>query len=291
MPPDARSVSILIPAHNEAASIGKVVGKIRELYPQFEIIVVDDGSRDQTAQVAQAAGATKVISHPYNIGNGAAIKTGARAVTGEIVLMLDADEQHPPENIGLLLEKMDRYTMAVGCRTFNSNVSQFRSLGNFVMRHLAMYLTEAYIMDLTSGFRAIEREVFLNYVHLFPNTYSYPTTITMCLLKDGYPVAWVPMDNIQKRQSGQSGIRPWRDGMRFLAIMLRIIMLFSPLRVFLPSSLLILAFGIYLAIFTIQRDRLEASAVMVIMIGVFVLLFGLLAEQISTIRRELNRRN
>jgi glycosyltransferase involved in cell wall biosynthesis len=290
MLPDGRTISILIPAHNEEAGIGDIIARIRRLPMECEIVVVDDGSRDKTAQMAKAAGATKVISHPYNIGNGAAIKTGARAVTGDIVVMLDSDGQHPPENIPLLLEKLDRYTMAVGSRTAKSTVSQFRSLGNFVMRHLAMYLTEAHIADLTSGFRAIERKVLLEYVHLFPNTYSYPTTITMCLLKEGYPVAWVPMDDITKRQTGTSGIRPWRDGIRFIAIMIRIIMLFSPLRVFLPASLLILAFGAYLAVFTIQRDRLESSAVLVIMIGVFVLLFGLLAEQISTIRRELNRR-
>jgi glycosyltransferase involved in cell wall biosynthesis len=290
MLPDGRTVSILIPAHNEEEGIRDIVTRIHNLNPQFEIVVVDDGSTDHTAQFALEAGAAKVISHPYNIGNGAAIKTGARVVTGDIVVMLDSDGQHPPESIPLLLEKLDLYTMAVGSRTPKSTVSQFRSLGNFIMRHLAMYLTEAYIADLTSGFRAIDRRVFLEYVHLFPNTYSYPTTITMCLLKDGYPVAWVPMDEITKRQTGTSGIRPFRDGIRFVAIMIRIIMLFSPLRVFMPSSLVILAFGIYLAIFTIQRDRLEASAVMVIMIGVFVLLFGLLAEQISTIRRELNKR-
>lgn len=290
MLPDGRTVSILIPAHNEEEGIANIIQRVRSIGPDFEIVVIDDGSKDNTAESAKKAGADKVISHPYNIGNGAAIKTGARIVTGDVVVMLDSDGQHPPENIPLLLEKLDRYTMAVGSRTPKSTVSQFRSLGNYIMRHLAMYLTEAYIADLTSGFRAIDRKVFLEYVHLFPNTYSYPTTITMCLLKDGYPVAWVPMDEITKRQTGTSGIRPWRDGMRFIAIMIRIIMLFSPLRVFLPSSLVILAMGIYLAALTIQRDRLEASAVMVIMIGVFVLLFGLLAEQISTIRRELNKR-
>jgi glycosyltransferase involved in cell wall biosynthesis len=284
------SVSVIIPAYNEAASIGQVVRAIRQLGPAFEIVVVDDGSQDATAQLAHEAGASRVISHPYNIGNGASVKTGARAVTGDVVLMIDADGQHPPENIPLLLEKMNDYAMAVGARTRQSDVSRFRAVGNELMRHLAMYLTESYIMDLTSGFRAIRRNVLLEYIHLFPNTYSYPTTITMCLLKDGYPVAWQPMDSIGRRKTGRSGIRPLRDGLRFVAIMVRIIMLFSPQRVFLPAGMAILLFGLWLSAFTIQRDRLEASAVLVVMIGVFVLLFGLIAEQLSTIRRELNKR-
>jgi glycosyltransferase involved in cell wall biosynthesis len=289
MLPDGASVTIIIPAHNEEAGIGNVVQKILAIDPSYEILVVDDGSRDNTAAVAVQAGA-KVISHPYNIGNGAAIKTGARHATGDIVLMIDADEQHPPENIPLLLEKMDSFAMAVGARTPKSRVSQYRSLGNYIMRRLAMYLTEAYIADLTSGFRAIKREVLLEYIHLFPNTYSYPTTITMSLLKDGYPVAWVPMDSIGKRTSGKSGVRPIRDGMRFIAIMIRVVMLFSPQKVFLPVGLAVLLLGAYLSVVTIQRSQLEVSAVMVVMIGVFVLLFGLIAEQLSTIRRELNRR-
>jgi len=291
MLPEGLTVSVLIPAHNEEGSIGNIVGKIRQQYPDFEIVVVDDGSKDQTAEKARAAGASLVVSHPYNIGNGAAIKTGARHVTGDIVVMIDADEQHPPENIALLLDRMDRFKMAVGSRTAKSNVSRFRGVGNYLMRHLAMYLTEAHIMDLTSGFRAIYRDVLLEYTHLFPNTYSYPTTITMCLLKDGYPVSWVPMDNIGRRKTGQSGVRPFQDGLRFIAIMIRIVMLFSPQKVFLPIGLAILTYGIYLAIFTIRRGVLEVSAVMVIMIAVFVLLFGLIAEQLSTIRRELNRRH
>lgn len=296
MLPETPSVSIVIPAHNEAGDghdvkggITYVVQSLLAQNEQYEIIVVDDGSKDRTAALAEEAGATKVISHPYNIGNGAAIKTGCRAATGDIVVMLDADGQHPPENVLLLLEKMDQYTMAVGARTPRSRVSQFRSFGNYIMKHLAMYLVEGYIADLTSGFRAVHRDVLMDYVHLFPNTYSYPTTLTMSLMKDGYPVAWVPMDDIIRRQSGSSGIRPFRDGMRFIAVMIRIIMLFSPQKVFLPIALFFLAAGSYMSVFTIQRDRLEVSAVMIIMIGVFVLLFGLIAEQLSTIRRELNR--
>ncbi len=282
-------VSVIIPAHDEEVQVGDIVRRVRHIGPDYEIIVVDDGSRDNTAQAAQDAGATHVISHPYNIGNGAAVKTGCRTASGDVVVLLDADGQHPPENIPLLLEKMPAYTMAVGARTTASNVSRFRGVGNYILRRLGMYLVEGYIADLTSGFRAVHRDILLDYVHLFPNTYSYPTTITLSLLKDGYPVAWVPMHDITRRQSGRSGIRPIRDGVRFIALMIRIIMLFSPQKVFLPIGMFFLVLGIYLSVFTIQRDRLESSAVLVVMIGVFVLLFGLIAEQLSTIRRELRR--
>ncbi|MFP4320889.1 MAG: glycosyltransferase family 2 protein [Anaerolineales bacterium] len=287
--PENFTVSVIIPAHNEESQIQNIVQRVRQVDASFEIIVVDDGSEDQTASLAQAGGADEVIVHPYNIGNGAAVKTGIRSATGHVVVMLDADGQHPPEKIPELLEKMAQYTMAVGSRTKTSNVSRFRGVGNFILRRIGMYLVEGYIADLTSGFRAIHRDVLLEYVHLFPNTYSYPTTITLSLLKDGYPVAWVPMPEIQRRQSGQSGIRPLHDGIRFIALMIRIIMLFSPQKVFLPIGFFFLVIGIYLSIFTIQRNQLEDSAVLVVMIGVFVLLFGLIAEQLSTIRRELRR--
>lgn len=282
-------ISVIIPAHNEETGIGDIVRRIRAIGADYEILVVDDGSRDSTAQVAQEAGA-RVIRHPYNIGNGAAIKTGIREATGDIVVMIDADGQHPPEKIPLLLEKLSLYQMAVGARTAQSNVSQFRSVGNVIMRHLAMYLTNARIDDLTSGFRAVYRERLLEFIHLFPNSYSYPTTLTMSLLKEGYPVTWIPMDDIGKRKSGRSGIKPFRDGFRFIAIMIRIIMLFSPQKVFLPIGLFFLITGVVLSIYTIYIRILEPSAVMLVMIGVFVLLFGLIAEQLSVIRRELNRR-
>lgn len=290
MLPENYTVSIIIPAHNEVNGIGNIISAIRAQSADYEIIVVDDGSTDDTAERARAAGASLVISHPYNIGNGAAIKTGSREASGDVVVMLDADGQHPPENIPLLLEKLTLYHMAVGARTVRSNVSRFRGVGNFIMRHLAMYLVEGYIADLTSGFRAIHRRVLLDYIHLFPNTYSYPTTITMALMKDGFSVAWVPMDNIGRRKTDKSGVRPLRDGVRFISIMIRVIMLFSPQKIFLPIAAFFLLIGTYLSVFTIQRDRLEASAVMIIMIGVFILLFGLIAEQLSTIRRELRQR-
>jgi glycosyltransferase involved in cell wall biosynthesis len=285
-----QSVTVIIPAFNEEEGIGNIVTAVKTSFPEFEILVISDGSTDNTAQVAEAAGAT-VIEHPYNIGNGAAVKTGIRAASGDIILMLDADGQHPPENIRHLLEKMDKHKMAVGARTWKSPVSAFRTLGNTVMRYFAMYLTDMYIADLTSGFRAVYRDVALEFIHLLPNKYSYPTTLTMSLLKEGYPVAWVPMDNIGKRKTGRSNIRPFQDGIRFMNIMVRITMLFSPQKVFLPIGMIFLLAGVYFAIDTIRRAILEPSAVMLIMIGVFVILIGLVAEQIAVLRRELNQRH
>lgn len=289
MPPENLSVSVIIPAHNEEKEIGEIVRRILAVRSDFEVLVINDGSTDDTASAAEAAGA-RVISHPYNLGNGAAVKTGIREARNEVILMLDADGQHPPESIPRLLEKLDLYKMAVGARTPKSKVSRFRTLGNTFMRHFAMYLTDAHIADLTSGYRAIYRDVALEFIHLLPNKYSYPTTLTMCLLKEGYPIAWVPMDEISGRESGSSGIKPFRDGVRFLSIMIRITMLFSPQRVFFPIGGVVLALGIYMSVLTIRRSILEPSAAMVVMIGMFIILFGLVAEQLAVIRRELNRR-
>lgn len=290
MLPEHLTISVIIPAHNEGAEIGNIVQRIQTVCPTAEIIVINDGSTDNTADAAQQAGA-KVISHPYNLGNGAAVKTGMRAAQNDVILMIDADGQHPPESIPRLLEKLDLYKMAVGARTPKSKVSQFRGVGNFFLRYFAMYLTDAYIADLTSGFRAFYRDLGLEFIHLLPNKYSYPTTLTMSFIKEGYPVAFVPMDEIGKRASGKSNLKPFRDGVRFLSIMIRITMLFSPQRVFFPIGSVVLAIGIYLSVFTIQRNVLEPSAAMVVMIGVFILLFGLLAEQMAVIRRELNKRH
>lgn len=289
MLPEHLTVSVIIPAHNEEAEIGNIVRGVLSVCPEVEVIVINDGSTDGTAQAAEGAGA-RVISHPYNLGNGAAIKTGIRASQRDIILMLDADGQHPPENIPRLLDKLDLYKMAVGARTSKSRVSRFRGVGNFIMRYFAMYLTDAYIADLTSGFRALYREIALEFIHLLPNKYSYPTTLTMSFIKEGYPVAWVNMDEIGRRKSGKSGVKPFQDGLRFISIMIRITMLFSPQRVFFPIGSVILTFGMVLSIRTIQKSILEPSAAMIVTIGIFVILFGLIAEQLAVIRREINRR-
>lgn len=283
------TVSCIIPAYNEGKAIREVVSEIRAAYPTFELIVVDDGSRDITAEVAEQAGA-KVIRHTYNIGNGAAIKTGIRNATGDVIVMLDADGQHPPQEISRLLEHIGPYDMAVGARTSQSKVSKFRSFGNWGLIRIAEFLTGTEIPDLTSGFRAIKRDKVMEFIHLFPNQYSYPTTITMCMLKSGYFVKFVPMDSIRRRELGTSNIKPFRDGMKFINIMVRIIMLFDPQKVFLPLGSFCFALGIFIALVQIlTKLAVTGSAVMMVLSGLLIILFGLVADQVAAIRREMSR--
>lgn len=283
------SVSCVIPAYNEGPAVQPVVRYICQHFPNFEVLVIDDGSKDETARYAEEAGAT-VIRHTYNIGNGAAVKTGIRAAKNEIVLMLDADGQHPPEAIPELLVHMAHYDMAVGARTKQSNVSKFRSFGNWGLISIAEFLTGHTIPDLTSGFRAVKRSVLMEFIHLFPNQYSYPTTITMSMLKTGYFVKFVPIPAITRRETGQSGIRPFRDGMKFINIMVRIIMLFDPQKIFMPIGLSLLALGAGIALFQIMdKSTVTGSALLTFLSGLFVLMFALVADQVAALRREMNR--
>jgi len=284
------TVSVVIPAYNEEATIADVVVRVRKVDPSFEIVVVNDGSSDRTAECALDAGA-EVVSHPYPIGNGAAIKAGIRASTGRILVFLDADGQHPPEEIPKLLDKLRECDMAVGARTKDSSVSRFRTFGNWGLIKVANYLTGISIPDLTSGFRAIKRERVLEFVHLFPNTFSYPTTITLALLKSGYPVGWVPLDSISARSLGHSKVKPLQDGLRFIHIMVRLVMLFDPQRIFLPSSVLFMTVGVGLVINNlVLSGGIQQSSMLFIIVGVFIFFFGLLADQVAHIRREISRK-
>lgn len=282
-------VSCIIPAFNEGNAIAEVIGRLKTTYPDFELLVVDDGSSDNTARAAEAAGA-RVIRHTYNIGNGAAVKTGIRNATGDVVVMLDADGQHPPEEISRLLEHIGPYDMVVGARSTMAKVSKFRSFGNWGLIRIAEFLTGSRIPDLTSGFRAVKREKAMEFIHLFPNQYSYPTTITMCMLKTGYFVKFVPLDTIKRRELGSSNIRPFRDGMKFINIMIRIIMLFDPQKVFLPVGLFLFATGMIItAEQLITKLKVTGSGLMLFLAGLFIMLIGLLADQVAAMRRELNR--
>ena len=287
---DEQRVSVIIPAYNEAEALGPVLDRIKALpgADQWEIIVVDDGSSDNTGEVAAAHGA-KVIRHHYNLGNGASVRAGGSAATGDILVFLDADGQHPPEAIPRLLERMDDYDMAVGARTRESNVSRFRGLGNRALIAVAQYLVGRRIDDLTSGFRAVRKARFDEFAHLFPLRYSYPTTITLAMFSAGYFVTYVPVDEIARRTTGSSNIQPLRDGMRFLNIIFRIIVLFNPMKVFLPLAMLLFAVGTAMGAYdAILYVKLEQSTLLMLMLGAFCLFFGLLADQISHVRREMH---
>jgi glycosyltransferase involved in cell wall biosynthesis len=281
---DPSTVSIVIPAYNEADVIGGVVAGLKAGAPWREIIVVDDGSRDATATTATAAGAT-VIRHPYNKGNGAAVKTGIRRATGEFVLIIDGDGQHPPEDACRLVSRLGEYDLVIGARSTSTQATHTRRFGNEALNQLASYLTGRQIPDLTSGFRGARRECLREFIHLLPNGFSTPTTTTLAFLKAGYNVAFEPIE--ARVRVGQSKIRLARDGAKFLMIILKIITLFSPLRIFLPLSIASFMLGAAYALWTIAtQSHVTNSSVLLIMLAVIVFLVGLVSEQISALRFE-----
>jgi glycosyltransferase involved in cell wall biosynthesis len=278
-------VSVIIPAYNESTVIGTVINKIRTLYPHFEVIVINDGSNDNTAEMAEKAGAI-VYSHPYNIGNGAAIKSGIRIASGEILLFMDGDGQHNPEDIGKMLEFFPDYDMVVGARAKADQVSFFRGLGNKILNRLAGYVAKFYVQDLTSGFRAVKADIAHKLLYLLPNTYSYPTTMTLGVLRSGRSLKYIPV-NVQKRKSGESNVSVSRDGVRFFMIITKICALYSPFRIFLPLSMLIFLSGMMYYLFSyFKSGRFTNGSALLFSTSVIVFLMGLISEQISQMRFE-----
>ena len=281
---DPSAVSIVIPAFNEAAAIGDVVSALRTAAAWHEIIVVDDGSYDGTAAQAEAAGA-RVIRHPYNKGNGASVKSGIRAAGADYILIIDGDGQHRPEDACRLIGRLGEYDLVIGARSTETQATQARRFGNSALNGLASYLTDREIPDLTSGFRAARREHLREFIHLLPNGFSTPTTTTLAFIKAGYNVAFEPVE--ARARVGQSKIRFASDGAKFLMIILKIVTLFSPLRVFLPVSIAWFVVGVVYALWTIAtQSKIPNGAVLAIMLAVIVFLVGLVSEQISSLRFE-----
>lgn len=275
-------ITVLLPAYNEGQVIGETVRKIRALYPAFEILVVDDGSTDNTLQEAMAAGAN-VWPHPYNMGNGAAIKSGLRVAQGEWVIMMDADGQHQPEDIARLLEHRDRYDMVIGARTKQSTTSVHRDLANFLYNRFATYVTRFKIEDLTSGFRLLRKSTAEQYIYLLPNTFSYPTTLTMSYLRSGRSIKYIPIE--AKKRVGSSKIRLVEDGIRFLLIISKIATLYSPFRIFMPVSFLFFLIGIcYYAYTYFSFGRFTNMSALLLSTSIIVFMIGLVSEQISQLR-------
>ena len=278
------TVSIVIPAYNEGASIGPLVSELRASADWHEVIVVDDGSIDETGAKATAAGA-RVIRHPYNKGNGAAVKTGIRHATGRFVLILDADGQHRPSDARRLVAHLDTYDLVVGARSGTTQATLARRAGNAVLNWVASYLTEQEIPDLTSGFRAARRECLVEFLHLLPNGFSTPTTTTLAFMKAGYSVRFEPI-GAAKRQ-GSSKIKLGSDGLQFFLILLKVITIFSPLRIFLPLSAAAFVAGAGYAVWTIAtQSHVTNSSVLLILLSVVIFLVGLVSEQISSLRFE-----
>jgi glycosyltransferase involved in cell wall biosynthesis len=277
-----RSLSVVIPAKNEALTVEGIVTGIRNRHPRAEILVVDDGSVDATAKVAEDAGA-RVVRHPESLGNGAAIKTGARAASGEILCFMDADGQHDPSEIEHLLHKLEEgYDMIIGTRNPKSHASVGRLFANGFYSRLASIVSGRTIPDLTSGFRVVRSNLFKRFLYLLPNGFSYPTTITMAFLRSGYPVGFVPISS--KQRIGNSHIRPLRDGLRFLVIIFKVATLYAPLKVFIPVSGLFFATGLGYYLYTyITIGRFTNMSLLVFSASVIIFLIGLISEQITAL--------
>jgi glycosyltransferase involved in cell wall biosynthesis len=289
-------ISVVLPCYNEHEIVGRLLDDILVECDAissssdviFEVIVVDDGSTDGTARALERHGKRiTIVRHPYNLGNGAAVKRGILESKGEFVLLMDSDGQHPPQNIRPLVEAIAEYDMVVGSRTAMCNTAVHRNFGNYILRKTAEVLADRKIPDLTSGFRIVKRHLLLEYYHLLPEKYSYPTTITLALLRSGRFVRYYPFDNIQRREFGKSNIKPIRDAMRFFNTMLRITMLFNPQRIFMPMSIALFATGCICGLYQfIVTNAIRSASVILFISALFMLTVGLLADQLSQIRRE-----
>ena len=278
-----QKVSVVMPAYNEVEVIGQILARVQTLGMIDEIVVVDDGSSDGTPEkVANCAG-VRLVAHPYNIGNGAAIKTGIRHATGDIIVLMDADGQHPPEEIPDLLALIGRYDMVVGARAANSDSALHRNIANGVFNMYASYIVGRHVPDLTSGFRVLKAEIARNFVYLLPNGYSYPTTLTIAFFRAGFAVKYQPFTS--PARIGVSKVRPVKDGLRFLMTLTRLGVLFVPLKIFLPVSLVLMVSGFgyvlsQLALFS----RFSGFGGLVATIGIFIFMLGLISEQIALLR-------
>lgn len=275
-------ISFVIPAKNEGASIAGVVSQLRQRYPQAEILVINDGSDDDTAVLAEGAGA-RIISHLYSKGNGASVKTGARAADGDVIVFLDGDGQHDAADAERLIKKIDEgHDMVVGARDRSSQASIGRATANGLYNRLASYMTGRYVADLTSGYRAVRAGKFREFLYLLPNGFSYPTTSTMAFFRAGYSVAYEPI--VAAKREGKSHLKPWKDGVRFLIIIFKIGTLYSPLKLFAPIAALLFAMGAAWYGYTFfQMSRFTNMSALLMTGSVIVFMMGLISEQITAL--------
>lgn len=282
------SLSIVLPAKNEAEGLRRTLPELRQRFPEAEIIVVDDGSDDATVEIADGHGA-QVLRNPYSMGNGASIKRGARAASGQVLVFMDADGQHGAEHVQQLLDKLDEgYDMVVGARNASGQATFARGIANGFYNKLASWMTGHKVEDLTSGFRAVRADRFKEFLYLLPNGFSYPTTSTMAFFRSAYPVAYVPIP-VARRIGTSSHIRPLKDGIRFLLIIFKIASLYSPLKLFAPAATLFFLAGCGWYGYTfLTRGQFTNMSMLMFSAAVIIFLIGLVSEQITnlTYRRD-----
>lgn len=286
------TISIIIPAYNVEGSMGTVLEGLRVWRERAEIIVVDDGSTDRTAEIAERAG-VRVIRHRVNKGYGAALKTGIRAARGDVIVMMDSDGEHDAAYIQALLDALPENEMVVGARGKGSHAPLLRRPGKWILGKVANYLAETNIPDLNSGLRAFRKDIVLRFMPILPNGFSFTTTLTLALFKEGYNIAYVPITTTPR--VGKSTVNPIRDGMNTLMLIIRIIALFDPIKVFLPMSIALfligvaywIASGVYrYASNIVPAFHIPTGAMLMMLSAVIVFMFGILADQVSAMRRE-----
>lgn len=278
-------VTIVIPAFNEEKTIGDVVRGALSNVTNARVLVIDDGSTDDTSKEAISAGA-EVIRHPINKGNGACLKTALRSTQGGIIAVVDADGQHDPRELPDMIEKLEDYDLVVGSRNFSRQEgSPLRNLGNLILRRLASFLAERDIPDLTSGFRAFRHNVAIKFLHLYPNGYSFPSTSTLSFITAGYNVAFTPISVSERPTDTISKLRPFRDGFRFIMFILRIVTMTNPNKIFFPAGLVMILFGICLTIRNlIMFQQFSGGVVLFLAGGINIIFFGLILDQFASLR-------
>jgi len=292
----APRISVIIPCLNEGDVIGEVIKKtqsaVKKIERNSEILVINDGSTDNTSAVARAAGAT-VVEHPYNIGYGAAIKTGIRHARGSILITLDSDGQHDPNDIQKLVEKIGLYDMVVGSRSRQSDTETHRDLANMGFNSFASYVSGRKIEDLTSGFRAIKAHIARQFLYLLPNTFSCSSTLTLSTVRAGYSLCYVPIQVARRRGKGKSKIKPLQDGMRFLFLILKIAVFYAPLKIFIPTSLAMFIVGLGYGLLRMLAWGVRYGQTSALLMSTAVLIFmvGLVSEQIAQLRFDRSESN
>ncbi len=280
---DSPHYTVIMPAHNEAETVGETVRRLRELYPDYEVLVVDDASTDGTGEIAEQAGA-RVLQNRINLGYGGSLKRGMREARGEIVIFMDADGQHDPKDVGRLVEAMDGSDMVVGQRASEDQVSH-RKPGKWVLTTVANFLIDQEIPDINSGFRALRREHGLRFLPILPNGFSLTTTITLAMFKDSCDVRYIPI-RVRQRGGGKSRVSYAKDGIKTLLLISRVTMLFNPLKVFAPLSAFLLLVGtLYTLLMVLTTGNITDTTVLFLLAGLGALFFGLLADQVAAIRR------